>query len=150
MNANFVLNSTANSQDPLEDASDDDFNAIGGEATTLQILEELNPYPELQRRAARLEAGLRDAATAAGIPAVVNRAGSMLTTFFTADPVTDYATARHSDTEKYGRFFRAMLERGVYLAPSQFEAAFVSAAHTEEDIRRAGVACHESLAAIPS
>src|SRR5205085_10174424 len=115
--------------------------------TTLQILEELNPYPELERRAARLEAGLRDAATAAGIPAVVNRAGSMLTTFFTADPVTDYATARHSDTEKYGRFFRAMLERGVYLAPSQFEAAFVSAAHTDAEIDATISAAREALRA---
>jgi glutamate-1-semialdehyde 2,1-aminomutase len=77
----------------------------------------------------------------------VNRAGSMFTFFFTDGPVNDYDSAKRSDTARFGRFFRGMLERGVYLAPSQFEAAFVSAAHTEEDIRQTVAAAKEVLAA---
>ena len=78
----------------------------------------------------------RGAQLCADAPAgvTVNRVGSMFTFFFTDSPVTDYESAKRSDTARFGRFFRAMLERGIYLAPSQFEAAFVSAAHTEADI----------------
>jgi len=86
-------------------------------------------YEQLEMRAAEL-----CAAAPAGV--TVNRVGSMFTMFFSDRPVTDYDSARRSDTARFGRFFRAMLEHGVYLAPSQFEAAFVSAAHTEDDIRR--------------
>ena len=68
------------------------------------------------------------------MPLTVNRVGSMLTAFFCPGPVVDYASARHADTARYARFFQAMLERGVYLAPSQFEAAFVSLAHSEADL----------------
>ena len=81
-----------------------------------------------------LERGLRAGAKRAGVPLTVNRVGSMLTGFFCAGPVTDYASAKHSDTKRYARFFHGMLERGVFLAPSQFEAAFVSLAHTDADI----------------
>ena len=70
----------------------------------------------------------------AGVPITINRAGSMLTVFFADSPVTDYASAVHSDTTRYGAFFRANLLSGVMLAPSQYEAAFVSTAHTERDI----------------
>jgi glutamate-1-semialdehyde 2,1-aminomutase len=77
---------------------------------------------------------LRDAAAEAGIQTVINRVGSMLTTFFTAEEVTDWPSAKRSDTEMYARYFRAMLEEGVYLAPSQFECAFVSLAHIDEVI----------------
>jgi glutamate-1-semialdehyde 2,1-aminomutase len=108
--------------------------AVTAGLVTLEILDTKNPYPELERRAAQLEAGLRRAAADADLPATLNRAGSMLTAFFTPGPVTDYASARRADTERYGRFFRAMLARGIYLAPSQFEAAFVCAAHTDADI----------------
>jgi glutamate-1-semialdehyde 2,1-aminomutase len=119
--------------------------AVTAGLTTLEILEETDPYPELERRAARLETGLRDAAQATGVPATINRVGSMLTSFFTPHPVTNYASARQSDTKQYGRFFRAMLERGVYLAPSQFEAAFVSAAHTDAEIDATLAAAREAL-----
>ncbi len=71
----------------------------------------------------------------------------MLTAFFCGGPVTDYASARRSDTKRYARYFHAMLERGVFLAPSQFEAAFVSLAHTDADIAQAAWAAAESLAA---
>jgi glutamate-1-semialdehyde 2,1-aminomutase len=77
----------------------------------------------------------------------VNRVGSMFTFFFTEGPVTDYESAKRSDTTRFGRFFRAMLERGIYLAPSQFEAAFLSVAHTDEDIARTLVAAREAFQA---
>ena len=73
----------------------------------------------------------------------VNRVGSMFTFFFTDKPVTDYESAKRSDTARFGRFFRLMLERGIYLAPSQFEAAFLSTAHSEEDIDRTLAAARE-------
>ena len=76
--------------------------------------------------------------------------GSMLTGFFTDGPVTDFATASRSDTARYAAFFRAMLERGVYLAPSQYEAAFVGLAHSESDVDRTAEAARESLVEIVS
>jgi glutamate-1-semialdehyde 2,1-aminomutase len=91
-------------------------------------------YAQLEGQGAALAEGLRAAARNAGVPVVVNQAGSMLTVFFTGAPaVTDYASAKTSDTAKFGAWFRALLERGVYWPPSQFEAAFLSAAMTEED-----------------
>jgi glutamate-1-semialdehyde 2,1-aminomutase len=95
-------------------------------------------YDQLESRAAEL-----CAAAPAGI--TVNRVGSMFTFFFTGGPVTDYESAKRSDTARFGRFFLAMLERGVYLAPSQFESAFVSAAHTEDDIRQTIAAAREAF-----
>ena len=82
---------------------------------------------------------------AARVPVTVNRVGSMLTAFFTEGPVTDYASAKRADTARYGRYFHAMLARGVFLAPSQFEAAFVSLAHSEADLDHAARSCHEAL-----
>ena len=96
---------------------------------------------------ATLERGLVAAAGKAGVPFTVNRVGSMLTGFFTDKPVTDYATAKRSDAARYGRFFHAMLARGVFLAPSQFEAAFVSLAHRDADIVAAAEAAAQSIAA---
>jgi glutamate-1-semialdehyde 2,1-aminomutase len=81
-----------------------------------------------------LEAGVRGAANAVEIPIRINRVGSMLTIFFAEGPVTDYASARTADTARYARFFHRMLKAGIYLPPSQFEASFVSLAHTEGDI----------------
>ena len=76
----------------------------------------------------------------------MTRVGSLLTLFFTANAVGNYAAAKTSDTRRFASFFREMLRREILLAPSQFEALFVSAAHTEDDIRQAGAACRESLA----
>ncbi len=95
-------------------------------------------YDQLEARAARL-----CAAAPAGV--TVNRVGSMFTFFFTDGPVTDWESAKRCDAARFGAYFRAMLERGVYLAPSQFEAAFVSAAHTEEDIDRTIAAAAEAF-----
>ena len=92
-----------------------------------------------------MEQGLRAASEKTGVPLTVNRVGSMLTAFFCATPVTDYASACKADRGRYARYFHAMLERGVFLAPSQFEAAFVSLAHTESDIDVAARAATEAL-----
>jgi glutamate-1-semialdehyde 2,1-aminomutase len=110
--------------------------AVTAGLAILKLLKDTNPYPELERRSAKLEKGLREAAARAGVPAIVNRVGSMLTAFFTEGPVTDWPSAKRSDTDRYARFFGSMLEAGVYLAPSQFECAFVSLAHTDELIDR--------------
>jgi len=103
---------------------------------TLRRLRDPKIYEQLEQRSAKLCAGLSQAAAEAGVKTVTNRVGSMWTTFFTGDPVTNWTTANKSNRELYGRFFHAMLAEGVYLAPSQFEAGFVSSAHTEEVIEQ--------------
>jgi glutamate-1-semialdehyde 2,1-aminomutase len=100
----------------------------------LGALESGEVYGKLEKLGEALEAGLKGAAADAGVPMTVNRVGSMMTLFFTDGAVTDYASARRSDTERYAKWFRAMLARGVSLPPSQFEAFFVSTAHTDADI----------------
>jgi glutamate-1-semialdehyde 2,1-aminomutase len=112
---------------------------------TLRLLSLPGVYRTLEQRSAELEAGLRDAAREAGVPATVNRVGSMFTTFFTDRKVRDFASAKTADTAKFGAFFRAMLKNGVNLAPSQFEAAFLSLAHTKSDIAKTVEAARKSL-----
>ena len=102
--------------------------------TTLEVLGQPGVWQKLEVAAARLAEGFNQAAQRAGVPIVSGRAGTMFTTFFTTQPVQDWPTAKTSDTQRFGKFFRAMLEHGVYLAPSQFEAGFVSTAHTPEII----------------
>ncbi|GAB4247922.1 MAG: glutamate-1-semialdehyde 2,1-aminomutase [Thermoleophilia bacterium] len=120
--------------------------AMAAGIATLDVLAGGDAYAVLEGRGARLQEGLEAAARAAGVPVCVQRVGAMLTVFFTAGPVTDFATAKRSDTERYGAFFRGMLERGIYLAPSQFEAAFLSVAHTEDDIDQTVAAAAAVLA----
>jgi glutamate-1-semialdehyde 2,1-aminomutase len=91
-------------------------------------------YAGLEKETAAVAKGVAAAARDAGIEVETNRAGSMVTWFFNRAPVTDFATAAASDTEAFGRFHRAMLDQGVWLPPSQFEAAFLSTAHTSVDI----------------
>ena len=110
--------------------------AVAAGLATLRKLEAHGFYEELERKSAKLAAGLSAVASDAGVPVTLNRVGSMMTAFFTAGPVTDYTTAKQSDTKLYARFFHRMLASGIYLAPSQFEAMFVSAAHTDVDIER--------------
>jgi glutamate-1-semialdehyde 2,1-aminomutase len=117
-----------------------------GLATLRALREDRGAYDRLERLGAQLEAGLRRAADKAGLPLTVNRVGSMLTGFFTEGPVRNYAEARRADMARYGRFFHAMLERGAYFAPSQFEAAFVSLAHSETDLEEVERAAVESAA----
>ena len=119
--------------------------ALAAGLKTLELIQRPGVYERLEQLSARLDEGVAAAAREAGVPLVSNRVGSMLTAFFTASPVTDYRSAKTSDTARFGRYFRAMLSRGVYLAPSQFEAAFVSLAHTDEDIDRTVEAARASL-----
>jgi glutamate-1-semialdehyde 2,1-aminomutase len=117
-------------------------------AAGLATLRELtrNPavYPQLERRTAALVDGVLDAAKK-GVPLSANRVGSMFTWFFQPGPVSDWDTAVKSDTQAFARFHRGMLEQGIYLPPSQFEAMFVSATHTAEDVLRTIEAAGKSL-----
>ncbi len=107
-------------------------------------------YDSLDRKAKILADAMGQALSDAGIAGQVARAGSLLTLFFMASPVENYAAAKKSDTRRFASFFNEMLRRKILLPPSQFEALFVSAAHTEDDMRRTGAACRESLATIRS
>jgi glutamate-1-semialdehyde 2,1-aminomutase len=115
---------------------------------TLALLEAPGTYERLEAAGARLEAGLRDALSASQRAGCVNRAGSLLTLFLGVDKVTDADSARGADTAAFARFFHAMFERGINLPPAQFEAMFVSLAHSDADIDATISAAHESLAAI--
>jgi glutamate-1-semialdehyde 2,1-aminomutase len=105
-------------------------------------------YAQLEEKSARLAQGLADAARASGVAVQVNRVGSMLTVFFTAEPVYDAQSARKADTKKFARYFHVMLENGVYLPPSQFEAGFVSTAHGDEEIAFTLEAARKAFAAV--
>ena len=122
--------------------------AMAAGIATLRLLADDVAYQRLEASAVSLEDGLRRAAEETETPVRINRAASMLTVFFTAKPVTDFASARRSDTERYAAFFRQMLARGIFLPPSQFEAMFVSLAHGDDEIRQTIGAARESLASI--
>ncbi len=110
--------------------------AITAGLATLQILKDDNPYPELERKAAILEEGFRDNMQKLGLNYTQNRVGSMACLFFTEKPVENHDDAVASDLQKYSRYFQSMLDQGVYLAPSQFEAMFTSTAHSDEDLEK--------------
>jgi glutamate-1-semialdehyde 2,1-aminomutase len=120
--------------------------AMAAGIATLRELREHPPYERLERLGERLAEGLSQAAVDAGLPHQVARVGSMWTLFFAPRPVRDYDMARLSDTARFGRFFWAMLDHGVYLPCSQFEAAFLSAAHTEQHVADTLAAAREALA----
>jgi len=122
--------------------------AMAAGIATLSVLQDEACYQRLEASALALEDGLYRALSEVELPAIINRVGSLLTLFFTKGPVTDYTSAKGSDPERYARFFREMLERGIFLAPSQFEAMFVSLAHSQEDIGRTLEAAREALKAI--
>jgi glutamate-1-semialdehyde 2,1-aminomutase len=105
-------------------------------------------YPLLERLSAELVNGVAAAAREAGVPLCHNRVGSMFTWFFQPGPVTDWETASKSNSEAFGRFFRCMLDSGVYLPPSQYEAAFLGATHTEEDVQRTIAAAKQAFAVV--
>ncbi|MGA8430659.1 MAG: glutamate-1-semialdehyde 2,1-aminomutase [Candidatus Sulfotelmatobacter sp.] len=102
-------------------------------------------YPRLEKLSGELVEGVSAAAKEAGVSLCNNRVGSMFTWFFTPGPVTDWESASKSNIEMFGRFFHGMLDNGVYLPPSQYEAAFLSAAHTEEDVRQTIAAAKQSF-----
>jgi glutamate-1-semialdehyde 2,1-aminomutase len=102
-------------------------------------------YESLEKKGVQMETGIKKALAETGVAGQVPRLGSLLTLFFAGEPVRNYDNARKSDTKKFAAFFQGMLRRGVLIAPSQFEAAFISAAHTDEDIERTSAACRAAL-----
>ena len=118
--------------------------ALAAGIATLTLLDS-NVYARLVARSATLQFGLEQAIARLHVPAVVQRAGSMLTLFFSPNRVENYTQAARSNRESFARFHRGLLERGVYWPPSQLEAAFVSAAHSEEDIARTTLAAEAAL-----
>ncbi|GAW93606.1 glutamate-1-semialdehyde 2,1-aminomutase [Calderihabitans maritimus] len=121
--------------------------AMSAGIATLKVLKEPGVYEELERKSAKLAAGMKEAAEQAGAVATFNRVGAMFSAFFTDQPVIDFETASSSDTEKFAVFFREMLKQGIYLAPSQFEAGFMSLAHTDEDIEKTIEASYKAFKA---
>ncbi len=120
--------------------------AMAAGIETLTILQnDPSLYQQLENRSATLEKELQTIINKLSLPLTQNRVGSMFTLFFTREKVADYATALKSDTKKFAAYFKEMLDRGIYFAPSQFESAFLSAAHTDEDIERTAKAVQPSL-----
>ena len=124
--------------------------AVAAGIATLRTLKKPGTYAKLERLTAELTSGLLDAAEGAGIAVQINSIGSMFTVFFASLPITDFQKAKTSDTTRYARFFNAMLERGVYLPPSQFETCFVSLAHTRNDIKATIQVAREAFKAAAS
>jgi glutamate-1-semialdehyde 2,1-aminomutase len=125
--------------------------AMAAGLATLEILREPGTYATLEERSATLQDGLAEAAASAGVPLAINRVGSMLTPFFIKNPgdaVTNFTQATSCDVSRYATFFHAMLDRGVMMAPSQFEAMFVSLAHTKDTIDETIAAAKEAFAVI--
>ena len=119
--------------------------AVSAGIATLKQLKARGVYKKLEDTSAELAKGIGEAAKKADVPLAQTRVGSMLTSFFTPGPVVDWNTAKRSDTTRYGKFFHAMLAQGIYLAPSQFEAAFLSTAHTSADIEKTIRAAHSAF-----
>jgi glutamate-1-semialdehyde 2,1-aminomutase len=117
--------------------------AVAAGLETIRQLKKPGVYKELEKKSKELADGLGEAAKYAKIPFYQTRVGSMLGGFFTEGPVTDYAGAKKSDTARYAKFFHGMLNHGIYLAPSQFEAMLLSTAHTNRQIRQTIVAAQE-------
>jgi len=120
--------------------------AMSAGIASLDLLAAPGFYESLEVGSKRLGDGIAAALSETGAAATAARVGSLLTLFFSREPITDYAAAKKCDTKRFAAFFRAMLDRGIFLAPSQFEAAFVSAAHTDADVDRTLAAVRESLA----
>ncbi len=119
-----------------------------GHATLSYLREHKDVYKQLDQRAGEVVSGVAAAAKDAGVTMFHNRVGSMFTWFFAEGPVTDWASAEKSDTKAFGNFFRAMLENGIYLPPSQFEAAFLGAAHSEKDVQQTVAAAKHAFATV--
>ena len=119
--------------------------AMSAGLAQLELLEEERPWDRLEETASRLEAGFREVVSALGIELTIHRVGSMMTAFFTEHEVRNFGDAARSRTDRHAAFCREMLARGIYLAPSQFEALFVSTAHAPEDIEATLAAAQDSL-----
>ena len=114
---------------------------------TLKVIRNPEVFAQIEEKAAALANGIADAAARTGVPACSTRVGTMFALFFTGQTVTDYASAKTSDTARFGRYFQGMLERGIYLAPSQFEAGFMSLVHSDDDIEHTIRSAEESMRA---
>jgi glutamate-1-semialdehyde 2,1-aminomutase len=119
--------------------------AMASGIATLECLKETNPYPELEAKTQRLTQGLSAAATKAGLPHTLAECGSMFTLFFNPEKVTSYSVSAKNDTDRFARYFQGMLDRGIYLPCSQFEANFASTCMTDEDIDQTIQAAQEVL-----
>jgi len=115
---------------------------------TLGVLRDTNPYEKLERLSSRLAYGLEEAATAADVPFSIGWFGAMMTLFFSSEPVTDWDSAARCNAKRYARYFWGMIERGIYLPCSQYEAMFISTAHTEQDIDTTIAAAREAMAGL--
>jgi len=122
--------------------------AVTAGLKTLEILRRSGSFERLEDATLRLTEGIKQEAARAGVPVVINRVGSMFTVFLASEPVTDYESARKADAGMFGRFFRGLLSQGVYFPPSQFEAAFVSLAHTDADLGETAGAVGRSLSGL--
>ena len=122
--------------------------AVAAGLETLHQLKKPGVYKELEKQSKELAEGLREAAQQANIPYFQTRVGSMLGGFFTQGPVTDFASAKKSDTNRYAQFFHSMLQRGIYLAPSQFEAMLLSSAHSDTHIKKTITAANQAFSAL--
>jgi glutamate-1-semialdehyde 2,1-aminomutase len=111
----------------------------------LEFLKSKSLYNDLEKKTSYLTEAISNSAEENGIPVSVNRATGMFTLFFTEGPVTDYRTAKMSDTKRFAQFFVEMMEQGIYLPPSQFEAWFLSLAHTQKDLNKTIEACEVSF-----
>jgi glutamate-1-semialdehyde 2,1-aminomutase len=117
---------------------------------TLKALSQSGVYIQMEAQSARLEEGIAQAASEKNVALHISRSASLLTAFFTSKPVVDYESARQADTTLFGRFFQHLLAEGIYWPPSQFEAAFVSLAHSDEDIQATIGAIKKALSQLTS
>ena len=122
--------------------------AMAAGLATLRAADEPGFYERLERLGERWRQGMREAASAGDIPFTINQVGSMVSLYFTGGPVTDFVTAAASDTEAFKDFFWHMVSRGIYLAPSQYEAGFISSAHSEDDLQKSFEAAREWFAKV--
>jgi glutamate-1-semialdehyde 2,1-aminomutase len=122
--------------------------AMAAGLATLRVLQDSDIYEELETKGKTLFSGLENEARSAGLDVVVNRVGSMGSLFFTKGPVTDFTTVKACDVERFKRYYGSMLGQGIYLAPSAFEACFVSIAHQEEDILKTVACASEAFRAL--
>ncbi len=121
--------------------------SVAAALATLELLDD-SVYSTIEQRSSELELGLTDAIAKTGVAACVQRVGSMLTVFFRAGPIKNWDDAKGCDTQKFGRFHQLLLARGIYFPPAQFEAAFVSYAHTSRDVEETIAAAHSALGAL--
>jgi glutamate-1-semialdehyde 2,1-aminomutase len=123
--------------------------AMSAGIATLEVLRRGGVYEELERKSRLLEDGMARAAESSGATVVTARIGSLITVFFASNLPSDYESAKCSDTKRFAKFFNALLDRGVYWPPSQFEAAFVSLAHSDDDIYATISAIEEAMTFVP-